>query len=411
MRSRSLRCATDVRRYLDRYMRTAGLTHASVDGAARRRRRDCAAEPPRHGSQQRLRGRSARRTGNPATSCSQSRRRRRVRRRHVADRLDAEHRLRVSRSSTSAIAITGCRRSPTARCCISTQAATLPSVTLSNYAPLTRFELALRSCSSREMSESEQHRVRGRVTTRASPRLAGLHLSIEPAAGWSLGVSRIMQYGGGERSGTSFGDLIDAFFNPSRLRQHATRLRDEFGNQVAAFTAAFVFPGRTPFAVYFEYAGEDTSTRSNFRLGNSALSAGITFPTPVAAVSISRTKRANGRTAGMCTASTATACTNDGHVLGHWGGDCARLRRRRRRADAHAARSAGSPSFGGAAAAAGAHRRRTKATASTITSAATTSRCATRVRSWVHRRWRGSRGTRRVRRELRAHRRLRALRR
>ncbi|WP_410963412.1 hypothetical protein, partial [Salmonella sp. SAL4455] len=53
---------------------------------------------------------------------------------------------------------------------------------------------------------------------------------------------------------------------------------EEFGNQVAAWTSRFIFPGPTPFAVYFEYAGEDNSYEGNFRLGNASLSVGITFP-------------------------------------------------------------------------------------------------------------------------------------
>ncbi|MUH71329.1 hypothetical protein GNP35_01755 [Psychrosphaera haliotis] len=40
----------------------------------------------------------------------------------------------------------------------------------------------------------------------------------------------------------------------------------------------FDFIGNVPFSVYMEYAGEDTSRGTNYRLGNSSLSAGIDLP-------------------------------------------------------------------------------------------------------------------------------------
>ena len=156
---------------------------------------------------------------------------------------------------------------------LSTQAATLPSVTISNYAPLTRMKLRYEAFLA-EMSESSNIAFEG-GTTVGSPRLAGLHLSIEPFPGWSLGVGRIMQYGGGERS-ESFSDLFDAFFNPADNDNTGTS--EDFGNQVASLTSQLVLGEALPVALYFEYAGEDTSTLSNLRLGNTALSAGIAFP-------------------------------------------------------------------------------------------------------------------------------------
>ena len=47
-----------------------------------------------------------------------------------------------------------------------------------------------------------------------------------------------------------------------------------FGNQTAALTSKFVFPAAHPFAVYFQYAGEDGSRGEGWRLGNVSLSAG-----------------------------------------------------------------------------------------------------------------------------------------
>ena len=129
---------------------------------------------------------------------------------------------------------------------ISTEARTLPSITLSNYRPLTRFGFSYEVFLA-EMEHSDQIVFEDGFTA-GKPRLAGLRFSIEPAAGWSLSANRLMQFGGGERGGSSFGDFLRCA-RPSRTR--ATSSDDvgtEFGNQIAAWTSRFIFPGRTPFA-------------------------------------------------------------------------------------------------------------------------------------------------------------------
>jgi hypothetical protein len=160
---------------------------------------------------------------------------------------------------------------------LSTEAATMPSITLSNYVPLTRFglhyELFAAKMSTSDRIVSEGALFRGR------PELMGLHLSMEPALGWSVGANRLLQYGGGPRT-SSLGDVFDAFFSPSHFDNQDFTLDPsaEFGNQLASITTRFLFPRDPRFAVYFEYAGEDTSNGKNLLLGNSALSAGIDFP-------------------------------------------------------------------------------------------------------------------------------------
>lgn len=199
---------------------------------------------------------------------------------------------------------------------ISSQAETMPSVTLSNYTPLTswgfRYEAFLA-----EMSRSERIVADDGSLTAGNPRLFGLHLSIEPASGWLLGVSRLMQFGGGSRS-TAFGDLFDAFFNPAEVDNSDTG--DEFGNQVAAITSRFLFPGSTPFSVHFEYAGEDTSNSESFRLGNSALSAGIRFPSLWRNLDL-QYEFSEWQNGWYVSGIYQDGLTNEGHVIGHWAGD------------------------------------------------------------------------------------------
>lgn len=202
---------------------------------------------------------------------------------------------------------------------LSTHAATMPSVSISNYRPLTRFGLSYEVFGSL-MSTSDEILFQGELTS-GRPRLFGLHVSTEPASGWALGVSRIMQYGGGPRAG-SFKDLLRAFFNPSGYDNTNEDLTvdEQFGNQAAAITSELIFPGRTPFSVYFEYAGEDTSNGKNYLLGNSALTAGIRFPrlTPRLGLVYEVSEWQNAWYAHHVY---GDGLTNKGHVIGHWGGD------------------------------------------------------------------------------------------
>jgi hypothetical protein len=202
---------------------------------------------------------------------------------------------------------------------ISTEAQTMPSVTVSNYAPLTRFgfryELFLA-----EMSSSDRISYGDRFTS-GNPRLAGVHLSFEPFSGFAIGVNRILQYGGGERS-DSLGDLFDAFLRPSDYDNTADRddPNSEFGNQAASITARFLNAGQRPFAIYFEYAGEDTSTNSNFRLGNVSLSAGVELPGAIGNVDLTF-EFSEWQNAWYEHSIYQDGLRHEGNVIGHWGGD------------------------------------------------------------------------------------------
>ena len=198
---------------------------------------------------------------------------------------------------------------------LSTQAATMPSVTISNYRALTKANLRYEAFVARMSESSNIATTTG--TTSGHPQLAGLHLSIEPFPGWSLGVARLMQYGGGERD-ESFGDMFQAFFNPSDVDNTGTP--EDFGNQLASLTSQFTIGKPVPLSIYFEYAGEDTSALSNLRLGNAALSAGIAFP------QLGRRFSATFALTEWQNAWYRHHIYRDGlrhedHVLGHWGGD------------------------------------------------------------------------------------------
>ncbi len=170
---------------------------------------------------------------------------------------------------------------------MSTEAPTTPSVTLSNYEPFTRLGLRYEIFDER-MSTSNHialENANGTTTYESGhPLVAGVHLSMEPVSGWSFAVNRLLQYGGPNRP-SSLKDLAKAFFSPGRYDNTNPDLsfNQQFGNEQASATSSFLFPGKVPFAVYAEYAGEDTSHGRSYLLGNSALSVGIHFPAPLGA--------------------------------------------------------------------------------------------------------------------------------
>jgi len=159
---------------------------------------------------------------------------------------------------------------------MSAEAATMPSIGISNYEPLTRLGLSYDVWEAR-MSRSDKIVWQDGYTS-GNPLLAGVQLVAEPVSGWAFGVNRLVQYGGGARGNSSIHTLYHAFINPSGTQGGDQASDPGAINQQASFTSSFLFGGPVPFAVFAEYAGEDTSHSQNYLLGNSALSWGIRFP-------------------------------------------------------------------------------------------------------------------------------------
>ena len=92
---------------------------------------------------------------------------------------------------------------------MSSEAPTLPSITLSNYEPISPLGIKYEIFGAR-MTQQPIAFEQANGTTKlveGKPDLFGVHLSIEPASGWSLGVSRLLQYGGAGRP-SSLKDLF-----------------------------------------------------------------------------------------------------------------------------------------------------------------------------------------------------------
>lgn len=200
---------------------------------------------------------------------------------------------------------------------ITTHAPTMPGISISNYKPISRFGFSYELYAA-EMSYRENFTYLGEPAS-GKPRIGGMLVAIEPAPGWSLSASRLLQYGGGPRP-DSFGDFMDAFFNPVKYDNVADPTQSQFGNQVAALATRFVFPARTPFAVYFEYAGEDGSRNEGWRLGNASLSAGIDIPRIWNQFDLTF-EISDWQNGWYVNNIYADGTSNDGHVIGHWGGD------------------------------------------------------------------------------------------
>jgi hypothetical protein len=161
---------------------------------------------------------------------------------------------------------------------ISTEAPTMPSITLSNYRPLTRLGLQYGAFVAR-MSESDRVQTITGQLTRGSPKIGGFRLGIEPVSGWSLSAQRVLIWGGGAAGGQSLTDILRAFINPSKAQTAAVATSSKaIGKQEASLTSRFIFPGRMPFSVYVEYAGNDTLAGHSPLFGKADLSVGMDFP-------------------------------------------------------------------------------------------------------------------------------------
>ena len=159
---------------------------------------------------------------------------------------------------------------------LSTEAQTMPSISISNYEPIGPLNLQYEVSLSR-MSKSEKIRYLDRYTT-GYPNLAGLHLQAQPLPGYAISLNRLMQYGGGERGSSGVKGFLNAFLDPSHQDNFINpdySSTQEFGNQAASIEAQLILPTRFPTALYAEYAGEDTSHGSNLKLGNVAASLGF----------------------------------------------------------------------------------------------------------------------------------------
>jgi len=162
---------------------------------------------------------------------------------------------------------------------ISTESPSMPGITISNYDPFTRLGIQYETFLERV---SYHHDILLPLpeggTTQGYPKYFGGRLAIAPAnSGWSLGANRIMMFGGGAAGGQTASELLRAFFNPQQSLSSTSNGKAVLGKQMASITSRLIYPGRLPFSLYFEFAGNDTAA-GNLGWSRSALSVGLQFP-------------------------------------------------------------------------------------------------------------------------------------
>jgi hypothetical protein len=200
---------------------------------------------------------------------------------------------------------------------LSTHAQTIPTLSISNSIPLTSLGLSYEMFVG-ELSTSDNIYYQGEYIS-GKPIITGLQLSISPWQGFSLGINRLLQSGGGERGNNSLNDFFGAFFDPTTNDNTDADLTvdEQFGNQAASIVSQFTFSGKTPFSLYFEYAGEDTSRDYNYKLGNSALSAGLYIPTITENIGL-RLEISEWQNGWYVHHVYKDGLTNQGNIIGHW---------------------------------------------------------------------------------------------
>ena len=215
-----------------------------------------------------------------------------------------------------------------------TEAPTLPSVTFSNVVPLTRahvnYEVFLARMSySRCIAYIGASATCGGApgggavanTVSGYPELFGFHLDIEPAPGWSIGINRLMQFGGGPRP-HSLSLLLKTFLNANKYDNAtgAAAFNKQFGNEEFSVNSSLTLPTRMPMSLYIEYGGEDTFHGRNYRFGSGALAAGFYLPRLRPGVGL-RYEYAERDSNWYVTSVYLNGLTNYGDSLGSWAGD------------------------------------------------------------------------------------------
>ncbi len=201
---------------------------------------------------------------------------------------------------------------------VSTEAPTMPSLTLSNQQPIGSLGLQYQFFVA-EMSYSK-HILWNGVDTAGHPRMAGLHLGIEPVDGWAISGNSVWQFGGGGRPG-SFKDFLNNFFKSTNFNGSASpNLNSRFSNRAVSITSAYTFPTRSPFEAYVEYAGRDSFHGEFYRFRETDLSAGLHFPEFLDRFDLTL-EASEWENAWYTDYVWLDGMTNYGYVTGNWGAD------------------------------------------------------------------------------------------
>ncbi|MGX5201614.1 capsule assembly Wzi family protein [Aliikangiella sp. IMCC44632] len=156
------------------------------------------------------------------------------------------------------------------------------------------------------------------------PGFLTMHFSVQPFNWWTLGATRTMVFGGGDRS-VGLADVWDAIIDPINSDNCGgeSDLQDcdeEFGNQQASISNRFDFRMGMPISIYAELAGEDSGGFRWYALGNRAYNLGVFLPELTQDSSLSLEYQLV-RTAWYGHHLYQEGYRNDLSVMGHWWGN------------------------------------------------------------------------------------------
>jgi|GEM_PF-236872 len=201
---------------------------------------------------------------------------------------------------------------------ISTEAPTLPSLTVSNQQPIGLLGLQYQFFVAR-MGLSD-HILWNGVDTAGHPRLAGAHVAIEPVEGWAISGNSTWQFGGGGRPG-SVTQFFDHLFQSTNFNGSASpNLNARFSNRAVSITSAYTFQARSPFEVYVEYAGRDSLHGAGYRFRDTDLSLGLHFPEFLGRFDLT-IEASEWQSSWYTDYVWLDGMTVDGYVTGNWGAD------------------------------------------------------------------------------------------
>ncbi|GAD00363.1 capsule assembly Wzi family protein [Agarivorans albus] len=198
---------------------------------------------------------------------------------------------------------------------MSTHAQVSPSITLSNSKPLTSWRFQYEIFYSK-LEEVDCINVKGECR-KDRPELISYQITAMPVDWWQIGFSRNFQYGG-DGVNRSFGDIVEALFCPTCV-QHNEAGEDAWGNQQMAIHSRFNVDVGQPMSIYFEYGGEDIAIGRDNRLGNITFGAGVYLPLLTEQSSL-RLEWNSWQSQWYNHWMYRNGFTNNGNVMGHWGG-------------------------------------------------------------------------------------------
>ncbi|HWG76853.1 MAG TPA: capsule assembly Wzi family protein [Steroidobacteraceae bacterium] len=200
---------------------------------------------------------------------------------------------------------------------ISTEAPTMPSLTISSQMPFSplgleyQFSVAKMSYQD-EIAWDTPHS----SFTAGNPRLATFHLGFAPVAGWSFAGNMLLQYGGGIRP-DSLGGVFGALLQKTAITASGSA-NNRFANRDVSLTSTYTFPAATPLETYVEYATRDSLHGELYRFHQTGLSAGLHIPELFKRYDL-RIELSEWQNNWYTDYVWTEGMVNDGSVIGDWG--------------------------------------------------------------------------------------------